>query len=68
MAWDETERTAWRTRRDAWRAMTGWCIAYCEDGRVRREPAHIVDPQRGGLVRAAHVPVVVAEPGTIQEV
>jgi hypothetical protein len=49
------------------RLMTGWCIAYRVDGRVCREPAHIVDRQRGGLVCAAHAPAAAATPDTAQE-
>jgi hypothetical protein len=52
------------TQLAAWRLMTGWCIAYREDGRVCREPAHIVDRQRGGLVCSAHAPAAATMPDT----
>jgi hypothetical protein len=37
------------------------CLAYREDGTLCREPASILDHQRGGMVCLQHVPDEVAE-------
>jgi hypothetical protein len=64
---EETLVDAMLAQLEARRLMTGWCIAYRADGRVCREPARLVDRQRGGLVCAAHVPAAAAMPNTAQE-
>jgi hypothetical protein len=65
---EETLVDALLAQWEARRLMTGWCIAYREDGLVCREPARIVDRQRHGLVCAAHAPAAAVTPNTAQEV
>jgi hypothetical protein len=60
---EETLVDALLAQLEARRLMTGWCIAYREDGRVCCEPATIVDHQRKGLVCADHAPAAAAEEG-----
>jgi hypothetical protein len=60
MAWETADSAVWLAWLDAQRTMTG-CIAYREDGRLCREPASSVDPQRGGLVCAVHTPAAAGD-------
>jgi hypothetical protein len=53
--------------REAWRLITGWCIASRDDGRVCRELANILNQQRGGLVCVVHAPVAAADPDPTAE-
>jgi hypothetical protein len=52
--------------------MPYYCIAYREDGTVCREPAPILDQQRGGMVCEEHrlTPPIPMEPprGSIQKI
>ena len=64
---EETLVDALLAQLEARRLMTGWCIAYREDGRVCREPAHIVDRERGRLVFAVHALAAAVMSDTAQE-
>jgi hypothetical protein len=57
----------WLAWREARRTMSGWCLAYRDDGRVCREPASRLDRQRARVVCAAHAPAAATEPETGQE-
>jgi hypothetical protein len=65
---EETLVDALLAQWEARRLLTGWCIAYTADGWICRQPATIVDRQRGGLVCAAHAPAAAGAPDPGQEV
>jgi hypothetical protein len=64
---EETLVDAMLAQLEARRLMTGWCVAYREDGQVCREPARLVDRQRGGLVCAVHALAAAATADAAQE-
>jgi hypothetical protein len=64
---EETLVDALWAQRETRRIMTGWCIAYTADGWICRQPATMVDRQRGGLVCAAHAPAAAEPPYTTEE-